>query len=104
MGSNVINIPKSFSIAGLNFTVEVVDNISDGSIYGQWCDCDSKIIIANRIKIDNVWKEIPYHIKCNTFLHELFHVFNYYYNTESSEALAQTFANFMYEFLKSKEE
>ena len=76
-----MKIPKSFSIAGLDFTVEIVDNISNGETYGQWCDLSSKITIANRIKIDDVWKEVPEHIKFNTFLHELFHVFNYYYNT-----------------------
>ena len=29
---------------------------------------------------------------------ELFHAFNYYWNNEADEALAQTFANFMREF------
>ena len=99
-----MKIPKFFSIAGLDFTVEIVDNISNGETYGQWCDLSSKITIANRIKIDDVWKEVPEHIKFNTFLHELFHVFNYYYNTETSESLAQVFANFACEFIKTKKE
>lgn len=38
----------------------------------------------------------------NTFWHELFHVFNFYFNTEQDEALAQTFANFMCEYLATK--
>lgn len=39
----------------------------------------------------------------NTFWHELFHAFNFYWNNETDEALAQTFANFMREFELTKE-
>ena len=34
----------------------------------------------------------------NTFWHELFHAFNYYWDNDEDEALAQVFANFMREF------
>ncbi len=34
----------------------------------------------------------------NSFWHEVFHSFNFYWNNEADEGLAQTFANFMREF------
>lgn len=38
----------------------------------------------------------------NTFYHELFHVFQFYYNNEFNEA--QVYANFMCEFIETTEE
>ena len=56
--------------------------------------------ICIRVKDDG--KILPEEIIRNTFYHELFHVFNYYYNNETSETLAQVFANFMAEYNQSK--
>lgn len=39
----------------------------------------------------------------NSFWHEMFHAFNYYYNNNQDESLAQTFANFMREYELTKE-
>lgn len=39
----------------------------------------------------------------NSFWHEMFHAFNYYYNNKQDESLAQTFANFMREYELTRE-
>lgn len=39
----------------------------------------------------------------NSFWHEVFHAFNFYYNNRQDELLAQTFANFMCEFELTRE-
>lgn len=96
-----MNIPSSFKLANINFKVEIVDSLK-GSNYGEFNDCTSTIKIANRVLINDDWYDVPDHIKLNTFYHELFHVFCYYYNTETPEDIAQVFANFMTEFLSTK--
>lgn len=40
----------------------------------------------------------------NTFYHELFHAFQFYFNNEFNEAQAQVYANFMCEFIETTEE
>lgn len=92
---------STFKIAGIKFKIEVVDLLGDGDLYGQFSELDSTISIAKRIKYDGVIRDIPENIMLNTFYHELFHCFNYYYNNEMSEELAQTFANFMVEYLNT---
>lgn len=94
-------LPKTFSLAGLNFRVVNVPQVKDGEEYGRYVDVTNTIELADRVKIDEEWKEVPYHIKENTFWHEFFHIFNYYWNTEFDESLAQVFANFMVEYLQS---
>ena len=66
----------------------------DDCIWGCFCYADLEICI--RIKNDG--KEVSEEIIRNTFYHELFHTFNYLWNTDTDEALAQSFANFMREF------
>ena len=89
---------STFKIAGIKFKIEVVDLLGDGDLYGQFSELDSTISIAKRIKYDGVIRDIPENIMLNTFYHELFHTFNYLWNTDTDEALAQSFANFMREF------
>lgn len=40
----------------------------------------------------------------NTFYHELFHAFQFYFNNEFNEAQAQVYANSMCEFIETTEE
>lgn len=91
-------IPKTFKLAGFDFNVEIVDNVSDGEEYGDYLDVTNTIQIAQRVKIDKKWYNVNGLTQENTFWHELFHVFNYYWNTEFNESLAQVFANFMIEY------
>lgn len=91
-------IPKQFIIAGITITVKVVDCIDNGSCYGLFNDVIGEIRIANRVKVDGVWYEVGENTKLNSFFHELFHCFNYYWNTQTPEDLAQVFANFALEY------
>lgn len=85
----------------MDFTIKIVESIKDGTDYGEYSDVENTIYIAQKIKEDDVWKDIPEKIMLNTFLHELFHVFQYYYNNEYSESQAQVYANFAMELLQT---
>lgn len=99
----MLQIPKSFTLCGTTINVEKVEYIDDGSVYGQFCDFTNTITIAEKIWYGKDFIQVPEHIQVKTFYHELFHAFNYNFNTETSEEIAQTFSNFMYEFEISKE-
>lgn len=97
-------IPKSFCIAGgQKHTVEIVDNINH-SKYGDFSDAECKIRLARTINVEGEEIELTQEAIERCYLHELAHAFNYAYNCECDEALAQAFSNFMYEYLKTKEE
>lgn len=91
-------IPKQFTIAGITIKVKIVDCINNGSCYGIFNDVACEIKVANRVKVDGVWYDVPENSKINSFFHELFHAFSYYWNTETPEDLAQVFANFALEY------
>lgn len=97
-----MNIPKSFKIAGQEITVQIVDHLDDNS-FGMFGSANNTIYIANNVNTEydgKVWLTDEH--KLNTFFHELIHCFQYYYNNEYSEAEAQVFANFLYEFMDTK--
>ena len=97
-----MNIPKSFTIAGQEITVQIVDHLDDNS-YGMWGSATNTIYIANYVNTEydgKVWLTESHQL--NTFFHELIHCFQYYYSNEYSEAEAQVFANFLYEFMETK--
>ena len=89
-------LPKSFKIANHTFKVVQYNELYSENewVCGSFCYADLEICIS----IKNDGKEIPEEIIRNTFYHELFHAFNYLWNTDIDEALAQSFANFMREF------
>lgn len=101
------NIPRSFSLANHIHSVIIEDVVYDDdnvSVYGIFSDAELLIRVARKIILSN-GKTILLNeeqVK-NTWYHELFHAFNYYYNTETNEALAQTFANFMREYEITKQ-
>lgn len=89
-------LPTQFKIANHTFSVIQYSDlyIDNDWVYG--CFSYKNLEIGIRIKDgDNLISE---EIIRNTFWHELFHAFNYLWNTEVDEALAQSFANFMREF------
>lgn len=98
---NNTTIPDKFKIANTWYTVEVVDKIDRGD-YGYHDDVRRKIVIAKQVPTEQGDIDLEEGQIENTFWHELFHVFNFYFNTEQDEALAQTFANFMCEYLATK--
>lgn len=101
-----MEIPKRFKIANQWYDVEVKDEVyMDGEgVFGTHSATRAKIEIARQIKYSNgdivAFKDEQI---LNTFWHELFHAFTYYWNNDIDEALAQTFANFMREYESTKE-
>lgn len=95
------NLPKSFYIAGIKIDITFVDYLPNS--VGQFNDCTNEIKIAKRVKIDDELVTIPKENIINTFWHEVFHAFNYYWNNQASEEFAQVMANFMTEFLRTAE-
>ena len=99
-----MEIINNFTLAGINFKVVYEDLINEGEDFGQFNPITSTIQIANYVLDEKDQKiEVPEDNKENTFYRELFHCFNYYYNNDMPEALAQTFANFMCEFKHTKQ-
>ena len=95
-------IPNTFKIAGLTHVVEFVDNIDDGDLFGKTLYASQKILIATHLKEGNEFVAISQRQQYNTFWHEVFHLFQFYYNNGSDEGISQTFANFMCEYEKTK--
>lgn len=94
------NIPHSFRIANHDFKVKIQDFVElDGEyVYGTFSPSKQEILIATKIRTEK--EEIHLTDECvrNSFYHELFHAFNFFWNVDADEGLAQTFANFMREF------
>lgn len=96
-------LPSEFVIANQPYKIIFVDEIP-GGYYGEFDSIKSEIRIAKRVRSpydDELYDLTEEQIK-NTFWHELFHCFNWHWNTEDDESLAQTFANFMREFETTK--
>ena len=95
-------LPDKFKIANQEITVVIEDSLPNND-YGYFCDVTNTIKLARTInsEYDGTVSLSDNQIR-NTFYHELFHVFCYYYNTETPEDIAQVFANFMTEFLSTK--
>ena len=94
-------IPTTFSLAGMNFQVKIVDTIQDGNEYGEYSDATNTINVAKQIKENDKLIDLKLDTMRNTFLHELFHVFQYYFDNKFDEAQAQVYANFLMEFLQT---
>ena len=98
--SNTIIIPEEFIVAGSTYKIEKID--SDDNIGGALGDFEGilhRIRIALKTEADGKLIDVPEDELLKTYLHELGHCFNYYYNTETSEEFACAFSNFMYEYL-----
>lgn len=96
------NIPHTCRIANHLYTIQLDEFVEDDNgdtIYGYHSDAELVIKVAMKVKLErgDIIPLTSEQIK-NSFWHELFHAFNYYWNNETDEALAQTFANFMREF------
>ena len=94
------NIPRIFRIANHSYSVEFKDfvEVEGEEVYGYHSNVELKIVLALKVHVEEgaIWLTSE-QIK-NTFWHEVFHSFNYYWNNEEDEDLAQVFANFMREF------
>ena len=97
-----MNIPESFECAGFKINVKFVDTIPENK-FGECCVVKNEIRIARYLfDADNEKTELTKDQMFNTFLHELIHVWQFYYDNEFIESQAQVFANFIQEFLKTK--
>lgn len=94
-------IPETFTLGCHTFKVQLYRELYDGNdpLYGQF-DYDEQVI---RIRIFKDNDELLSR-ECilNTYYHELFHAFNYLWNTGSDESLASTFAMLMCEYETTK--
>jgi len=103
MINRISEIPSSFKVANQTITVKLVDKTNENE-YGYYDDAANEIVLAKNIETDKNGKiELNTEQVLNSFWHELFHVFQFYYNTEFDEAQAQSYSNFMREFLSSIE-
>ena len=99
-------IPDRFQVAGHPYKIvkkQFVKDDDDDAVFGLHDMISNKIYLAQEFPLGNSSYKFEDHQKMNTFWHELFHAFNYYMNNEQDETLAQSFANFMCEFLKTAE-
>lgn len=93
-------VPKQFRLACHTFDVIINE---EGNYFGQFCISKNRIDLNLKIRFEDETVEVSKEAFINTFWHELMHVFNYFYNTETDEGIAQSFANFMCEFLETKQ-
>lgn len=103
---NIIMIPKSFKIAGGKLIhVKIVDTIKKDDEYefGEFNSGSNIIYIARRVLVNDIsFTQTEEDIE-RTFWHEYFHCCQFYSGVEFDESMAQTFSNFMYEYLQTKE-
>ena len=96
-------IPINFKIAGgKEIQVNIVENINDGKDFGVFNDATNIIKIANKVRVEDDWYNQTEEDMERTYLHELFHVFQFYSGKDFDEMEAQMFSNFMYEYNKTK--
>lgn len=102
----MINIPKRFTVGGSTYKVIAVENseIDLGGALGDFTNLLHEIRIAKTCRLEEEIIDIPEDEFLKTYLHELGHCFDYYYRSGNSEEFANAFANFMYEYLTTKEE
>ena len=93
-------IYKTFKIANQKIQTLLLDSLPGGE-YGKFNDAKNEIQLARNIIVEGeTIKLSPQQIQ-NTFMHEVMHVFQFYYNNEFDEAQAQVYANFVCEMLET---
>ena len=97
----MINIPNKFLIAGNEIKVIVSDQ-NVGSTFGYFDSVKNEITIYTVAVTESEIVELKDEQIMNTYFHELFHCFNFFWNTETNEDLAQVFSNFMCEYERTK--
>ena len=98
-----MEIPKKFKVAGFDINVEFIDKLESNN-YGNWCDVTNNIKLAKNISLSN-GELTPLQDRQieNTFLHELYHAFQFYSGKSYSEEDCNMFANFMLEYFETKQ-
>lgn len=96
-----MKIPSKFKIANNWITVELVDKLENSS-YGQFNDVTSTIKLAKSVEVDKETIYLTEYQMNNTFWHEYCHAMQFYFDNSTSEAQAQSYANFLSEFFDTK--
>ena len=94
-------IPKKFKIANNWITVNIVKSLPNSN-YGIYNEAKQEINIAKTVKIDNEIVQLTEELILNTFMRELTHCMQFYFDNNITEAQAQVYANFLCEFLNTK--
>jgi hypothetical protein len=97
------NIPLSFRLGGRDWKVTFVDSIEKGEIFAKWFDTKAEIQIAKNVLDDDCLEPCDDYQLEHSFWHELGHVYQYYSTGNTDDKFAQTFATFMMEFNKTKQ-
>ncbi len=94
-------IPSKFKVANNEITVVMEDSLPNNN-YGYFCDVTNEIKLARTIKTEyNGVVNLTENQILNSFWHEAFHAFQFYFDNDFNEAQAQVYANFMCEFINS---
>lgn len=93
-------VPKEFRIACHTIKISLDDK---GEEFG-WYDTLRNTIHINLQVEDEDHQLVPQSKEqlMNTYYHELMHVFQFFFNTDMDEAMAQSFANMICEYLETK--
>ena len=94
-------IPKKFKIANNWITVNIVKSLPNSN-YGTYNEAKQEINIAKTVKIDNEIVQLTEELILNTFMRELTHCMQFYFDNNITEVQAQVYANFLCEFLNTK--
>ena len=99
-----MNLPTKFKIANQEYKVKLVDSL-DTRDFGEFDSIRAEIRVAKKVKspYDDELVELSEEQILNSFWHEVFHCFNWHLDTDTDEAIAQSFANFMREYECTKE-
>lgn len=98
-----MKIPSSFKIGGITYTVVYENLVHDGEYYGEFISVKQQIVLARKVIFDETEYEVSEEMKKQTFLHELIHCFQFSYGIDYDEIQANNYANFLLEFINSKE-
>lgn len=101
MSNKVDFIPSEFVIANQKIKITIKDK---GEQFGLWDSLRNEITLYLEVKDDdnNTYVVQTREQLMSTYWHELFHCFNFFYNTECSEELAQSFSNLMCQYEATK--
>lgn len=96
-----MTIPQKFKMANNWITVELVDKTENNN-YGCFNDVTSTIKIAKSIEVNNKIINLTEYQITNTFWHEYIHAMQFYFDNSTSEAQAQSYANFLSELFDTR--
>lgn len=101
---NTFVIPDKFTISGTEYKVSMVESSEKdlNNNLGDFSSLVHEIRIAKSCLFENDILNISDDDIIRTYLHELGHCFGAWYNYDYSEIFANAFANFMFDYLKSK--